>query len=141
MAISQAMWTHGHSLQNEDPSLTVGRIGWAGQIRHPGTQGWYHLAIPTPVIVTDIRLRIDAAMVFFSSGSQGSIHSFHVWDGNTRLANFDNLNLTGTAQFSRFTVAGQPAVKWGIGISILAVLGTDPANAWIDIHSGGVDFI
>jgi hypothetical protein len=140
MAISQAMWVHGHSIQNEDPNLTVGRIGWAGQLRHPGTQGWFHLAIPTPVIVTDIRLRVDAAMIQFSTGSQGSIHSLHVYDGGTRIANFDNLNLTGTDQFSRFTLP-RPSVNWGIGISILAALGTNTTNAWIDIHAGGVDFV
>jgi hypothetical protein len=141
MAISQAMWVHGHSIQPEDPTLTVGRIAWAGQLRHTGTSGWFHLAIPTPVIVTDIRLRLDAAMIFFSSGSQGVIRNLHVWDGNTRIANNDNLNLTGTAQFGRFALPNRPAVNWGIGISVFASLGTDATNAWIDIHSGGVDFV
>jgi Family of unknown function (DUF6623) len=84
MAISQAMWTHGHSIQAEDPAATVGRIGWAGQIRRAG---WYHLAIPTPVIVTDIRLRIDSAMLQFTSGTEGSVQNVHVWDGGNRIAN------------------------------------------------------
>jgi hypothetical protein len=60
MAISQAMWSHGHSIQPEDPTLTVGRVGWAGQIRHPGSRGWYH--IPTGHYL-DIR-RMDAALIF-----------------------------------------------------------------------------
>jgi Family of unknown function (DUF6623) len=141
MAISQAMWVHGHSLQSENPALSVGRIGWGGQIRGPGGQGWFHLAIPTPVIVTDIRQRIDAAMLLFSSGSQGSIRNVHVWDGNTRIAAFDNLNLTGNQVFDRRTLPARPSVSWGIGISFFAVLGTDPANAWVDVHSGGVDFV
>jgi hypothetical protein len=135
------MWTHGHSLQSENPGLTIGRIGFAGQIRGAGVQGWFHLAIATPVIVTDIRQRIDAAMLLFSSGSQGSIRNVHVWDGNTRLATFDNLNLTGTAVFDRRVLPARPPVSWGIGISFFAVLGTDIVNAWIDIHSGGVDFV
>jgi hypothetical protein len=140
MAISQAMWVHGHALQPENPALTVGRVGGAGQLRRTGTSGWFHLAVPTPVIVTDIRLRAAAAMVFFSSGNQGIIHNLHVWDGNTRISANDNLNLSGTNQFSRFGLP-TPAVNYGIGISIFASLGTDPANAWIDIHSAGVDFV
>lgn len=141
MAISQAMWVHGHSLQSENPALPVGRIGWGGQIRGPGSQSWYHIAIPTAVIVTDIRQRIDAAMLYFSSGSQGSIRNVHVWDGDARIATFDNLNLTGTQFFSRHVLTARPAVNWGIGISFFAALGTDAANAWIDLHSGGVDFV
>ncbi|HZM76405.1 MAG TPA: DUF6623 family protein [Candidatus Limnocylindrales bacterium] len=141
MAISQAMWVHGHSLQCENPALTVGRIGFGGLIRGPGSQSWYHLAIPTTVIVTDIRQRVDAAMLFFSSGGQGSIRNVHVWDGNVRIAAFDNLNLTGNQVFSRHVLPARPSVNWGIGISFFAVLGADPASAWIDVHSGGVDFV
>jgi hypothetical protein len=141
MAISQAMWIHGHNIQPEDPALTVGRVGWAGQIKHPGSQGWYHLAIPTSVIVTDIRLRIDSAIIQFSTGSQGFVRNVHIYDGGTRIANYDNLNLSGADRFDRFPVAGQPQVSFGIGISVLMALGTDPANAWIEIHSGGVDFV
>jgi hypothetical protein len=92
------------------------------------------------VIVTDIRLRADAAMIFFSSGAQGVIRNVHVWDGNTRISANDNLNLSGTNQFSRFAV-GRPAVNYGLGISLFASLGTDPATAWIDIQSAGVDFV
>jgi hypothetical protein len=39
MAISHAMWAHGHSIQAEDPALAVGRAGWAGQIKHPELAG------------------------------------------------------------------------------------------------------
>jgi hypothetical protein len=139
MAISQAMWVHGHALQPENPALTVGRMGGAGQLRRAGS-GWFHIAVPTPVIVTDIRLRAAAAIVFFSSGNQGAIHNLHVWDGNTRISANDNLNLSGANQFSRFNLPN-PAVNFGIGISIFATLGTDAASAWIDIYSAGVDFV
>ncbi|GAB3964642.1 hypothetical protein GCM10029978_025590 [Actinoallomurus acanthiterrae] len=143
MAISQASWVHGHAVQPEDPTLTVGRIGWAGQIRHPGSQGWYHIAVPTPVIVTDIRLRIDSAMLQYTTGSQGTVKHVHVYDGPTRIANFDNVNLSGADRLDRFTLpqTPKPSVGLGIGISIFMALGTDPAQAWIDLHSAGVDFL
>jgi hypothetical protein len=141
MAISQAMWTHGYYVQSQDPALTVQRINGAGQIRQAGAQGWLHLAVPTPVIVTDIRLRIDSAMIQFSTGSQGFVRNVHVWDGANRIANYDNLNLSGVDRLDRFPVAGRPEVRFGIGISVFVTLGTDPANAWININSGGSDFV
>jgi hypothetical protein len=141
MAISQAMWTHGHSLVSENPAFAVGRVGWGGQIKQLGSQGWYHLAIPTPVIVTDIRLRLDSAVIQFSGGGQGVIHNVHVYDGKNRIANRDNLTLHGTDQVFRIPVPGRPPLQWGVGISMFISLGTDPANAWLEIHSGGADFV
>jgi hypothetical protein len=141
MAISQAMWTHGYNVQPQDQALSVDRIDGAGQIRQAGAQGWLHLAVPTPVIVTDIRLRVDSAMIQFSTGSQGFVRSVHVWDGATRIANYDNLNLSGADRLDRFPVDGRPEVRFGIGISVFVTLGTDLANAWININSGGSDFV
>ena len=141
MAITQAMWVHGHSMRNEDPALNVVPIGWAGQLRHLNSQGWYHIAIPTTVIVTDIRQNIDSAMVQFDAGPQASLRNFHIYDGYNRIANYDGLNLTGVGQFPRFPVPGRPLVFWGIGISMNFALGADPTQAWVDVHSAGVDFV
>jgi Family of unknown function (DUF6623) len=102
MAISQAMWAHGHSIQPEDPTLTVSRVGWAGQIKHPNSQGWYHISVPTAVIITDIRMRVDAALILFSTGTQGVIRNVHVYDGRTKIAGNDNVAVSGTGS------GGQP---------------------------------
>jgi hypothetical protein len=61
-------------------------VGWAGQIKHPNSQGWYHISIPTAVIITDIRMRVDAALILFSTGTQGVIQNVHVYDGRTKIA-------------------------------------------------------
>ena len=111
MAISQAMWAHGHGLQSKNPAFAVGRVGWGGQIKQLGSQGWYHLAIPTPVIVTDIRLRIDSAVIEFSGGSQGVIHDVHVYDGKNRIARQDGLALQGADQVFRIAVPDRPPVQ------------------------------
>ena len=105
------MWVHGHSIQPENPALTVGRIGWAGQIRTLDSAGWYHIAIPTTVIVTDIRQRIDSAMVQFGTGTQGFLRNFHVYDGQNRIANYDNLNITGAGLFDKVH-ASRTTVCW-----------------------------
>jgi hypothetical protein len=54
---------------------------------------------------------------------------------------FDNLNFSGADRFDRFSLPARPEVFWGIGISVFMSFGTNPANAWIDIHSAGVDFV
>jgi len=141
VAISQAMWAHGHGIQSENPAFALARVGWGGQIKQLGSQGWYHLAIPTPVIVTDIRLRLDAALIQFSGGSQGVIRNVHVYDGKKRVANQDNLALQGVDQLFKIGIPDTPLVLWGVGISMLISLGTDPANAWLEIHAGGADFV
>jgi hypothetical protein len=145
MAISQAMWAHGHSIQAEDPALTVGRVGWAGQIKHPSSQGWYHISIPTAVIVTDIRLRLDAALIFFSTGTQGVIRNVHIYDGHTKIATNDNVAVAGVNQLRRFPVrdaaGNQPLVNFGIGISMFVTLGADPQQAWVEISAAGADLV
>ena len=145
MAISQAMWAHGHSIQPEDPTLTVGRVGWAGQIKHPNSQGWYHISIPTAVIITDIRMRVDAALILVSTGTQGVIRNVHVYDGRTKIAGNDNVAVSGVNQLSRFPVrdpaGNRPLVGFGIGLSMFVKLGADPQQAWVEISAAGVDFM
>jgi uncharacterized protein DUF6623 len=145
MAISQALWIHGHGIQPEDPTLTVGRVGWAGQIKHPGSQGWYHLGVPTSVIITDIRLRVDAAIISFATGGQGVIQNVHVYDGPVKIAGFDNLGLSGPNQLKRLLVrdaaGNQPSLNLGIGISMFVTLGADPQQAWVEVSAAGVDLV
>ena len=145
MAISQAMWTHGHSIQPEDPALAVGRVGWAGQIKHLSSGGWYHISIPTSVIVTDIRLRVDAVLISFSSGTQGVIQSVHVYDGRTKIATKDNVAASGINRLTRFPVrdaAGDPSlVNFGIGISMFVTIGANPQQAWVEISAAGADLV
>jgi hypothetical protein len=132
-------------VRNEDPALNVVPIGWAGQILHPGTQSWYHIAIPTTVIVTDIRQRIDSAMVKFDT-IDASLRSFHVYDGPDIIAIYDGLNSMGQLPFDRFPVPPDQATNqkhWvglGIGISMNFALGPS-AQARVRVNAAGVDFV
>src|SRR4051794_13996880 len=107
MAIAQAMWTHGHAVNVENRAWVVQRTGNAGRIAATG-EGWCHFAVPTPVIVADRRLRLDSVLLRFFTGDQASITAVHVWDGDTRVATHDGLNLTGSGRVERFSVPGQP---------------------------------
>ncbi|WP_425587166.1 DUF6623 family protein [Streptomyces violaceusniger] len=134
------MWTHGHAVQTENPSWAVRRTGNAGHIARTGEQGWCHFAIPTPVIVSDRRLRIDSALLRFFTGEQATIDAVHIWDGDNRIAIHENLSLRGANRVERFQVPDQPEIRWGVGVSVHLAFGVDSPGAWADFNSAGADF-
>jgi len=85
MSLKHAAWIHGTSVQFENQS-------WAARALRQGFfttvtpsdddhGGWVHFAIPTPVIVNNERLKAQAVMIRFTTGSKASIGAVHVWDG------------------------------------------------------------
>ena len=71
-----AMWTHGTAIQVEftDQITGIVRRGFHARIdARPGTN-WFHFAVPTPVIVSDRRLRIDSVMLKFRTGDQATVN-------------------------------------------------------------------
>ena len=97
MAIAHAMWTHGHSLQIEYPDRLnwVQRTGYSIRVQARGAAqpNWFHFAIPTPVIVNDTRLRVGSVLIRFKSAGGAFVKAIHVYDGETKIASQDNLNL------------------------------------------------
>jgi hypothetical protein len=61
-----ASWVHGNAVTVETPGvLDVGYYGWGGDMAiKPGAISWFHIPIPTPVIVNDVVLSCAAS--FFS---------------------------------------------------------------------------
>ncbi len=140
-----AMWIHGTSVQVEylDRIFSIVRRGFHTRIEcKPGTTNWFHFAIPTPVIVSDKRLKLDSVMLTFKTGDQGAVKSIHVRDGRKEppIAIHEGLNLNGDHPFDRFGVPGRPEVLSGIDISILVGAGVDPER-WVEFSAAGGDFI
>lgn len=147
MALAHAMWTHGHSLQVEDPKKgTVEYKGFSAKYKPKTLNNWLHFAIPTPVIVNDDRLRVKAVMVRFRCGGStgiGKVNSIHVYDGETKIDGKDKLNLSPKQwHVERLEVSGNPEIQWGLGVSIL-VGGVDPDSSglWVEFSAAGCDFI
>ena len=117
-----ASWIHGVNIQVEWPW----RLQWIRRPGHgthltgkPGTTNWFHFAIPTPVIGDGNRYKLDSVMLRFTTGSVASIvRHIHVYDGEKMIAIHNNVNLTGSHGFERFTVPNKPKIYWGVGISI-----------------------
>ena len=144
--ITQAMWTHGHTMRVEYPAhiMSTWRAGFFVRIvGKPNTTNWFHFAVPTPVIVKDKRQMTDSVMLRFRAGSDfASVTNVHVYDGENRIAAHDGLDLSPSAfGFSRFDVPGKPDVLWGIGISVgVRFSGSTAAQNTLEFSSAGCDF-
>ena len=146
MAITQAMWVHGHKMTIENPSSlkTVWRAGFFVRVvGMPNTTNWFHFAIPTTVIVNDKRQMMDSVMLRFRAGSSSAaVTNVHIYDGEGIRAKHDGLNLSPTNfGLERFNVVGKPDVLWGIGISIgVRFTGATDAQNTLEFSSAGCDF-
>jgi hypothetical protein len=146
MAITQAMWIHGHSIKVEYPDRikSIWRAGFYARIvGKPGTTNWFHFNIPTPVIVDDKRQMIDSVMIRFRTGSnKAKITNVHIYDGERKIASHDGLNRSSAGwSWPRYDVPGKPSILWGVGISIgVSFTGATDAENKIEFSSVGVDF-
>ena len=137
----QASWTNGVDVALEANNLSALRQGFGTTLRpSPGnTSGWVHFAIPTPVILNNVRVKAGQALVRFTTGPQGSIGAFHVYDGETKIAQENGLDLTGTLQVATQQL-GRPEVLWGTGISLLVNFSGTGPDAWVQVIAAGIDF-
>lgn len=143
--ISYASWIHGHSMQIEYPDRIVSqwRAGFSITVEGKrGTNNWFHFAIPTPVIIDDVRLRADKVMLRFRTGSiDAVVRNVHVYDGERLIAEHDNLTLSKENPFAEFVVPDRPLIFWGLGISIGVSFGFDEQkDHHMDFFAAGCDF-
>jgi hypothetical protein len=145
LKLTEAMWTHGHSLQIENPDCieNIWRAGFYVAVRgKPGTDNWFHFAIPTTVIVDERRLRVGSVLVLFDTDSPDAVvRDVHIYDGPNKIAEHDGVNLSGNAGCRRFDVPTHPNVYWGIGISLGVHFGTGAGGRYMRFHSAGCDFV
>lgn len=143
MALAHAMWTHGHSVQVEYPGKgTVELKGFSSKYMSSGAAlpNWLHFAIPTPVIINDKRVRVGSVLIRLRTGGGGVVKAIHVYDGEKKLTEKNNLNLKPKQwDVPRVDVSGTPEVMWGVGISILVDFSAD--DRWVEFSAVGCDFL
>jgi hypothetical protein len=112
-------------------------------VGRPNTTNWYHFAVPTPVIVKGNRLAVARAMLRLVTGGPAAVvRDVHVYDGSSRIAAHQFVNLSGSLPFAVFGVPHKPDVFWGAGISIgVTTGGGTPAERRMDFISAGIDFL
>jgi hypothetical protein len=144
--IAHAAWVHGVNLQIEDDGAveSIRRYGFFTRVvGRPNTTNWYHVAVPTPVIVDGNRLAFARAMLrLVTGGTNAVVRDVHVYDGSARIAAHQEVNLSGNLPFAVFGVPHKPDVFWGAGISIgVRTGGGTAAERRIDVIGAGIDFL
>jgi len=143
--IPYASWIHGHAMTIEYPDRIASAIrrGYAYEIEgKPGTWNWFHFAIPTPVIINDIRLQVDSIMLRMKTGSiDAFVRDVHIYDGERRIAVHNNVYLVEENWFVRFEVPETPYLRWGLGISLGVGFGVEMMAHTMDFISAGADLV
>lgn len=148
----QASWIHGNALKAENPE-NLNRIGYSGwgaeiEVQH-GRGSWFHISLPTPVFLSDVRSTLFRVFLLFEA-VPGTIRNVHIYDGSARIQEFNGLELygehrTAVDESNTFTLAAPYLVKFGIGVSFyyLADFGLGgspfPPNR-LTIASAGADY-
>ena len=143
-SLHHAPWIHGTDINIEYPERLDGirRAGFYTYLYgKANTSNWFHFAIPSPVIVDGKRLRIVRAMIRCRTHStKAIIKHVHIYDGYSRIAAHNDVNLTGDQWFAKYGVAHKPYVYWGLGISVGVEFRTGSTNERrMDFVSAGID--
>lgn len=164
--LKHASWAHGNAVALEDPTNIILRhFGWGTEMQFLLSSGaaptgtWGHIPIPTPVIINDVRLRVQKFFLLFKTGQHAAIDNIHIYDGPNRIFAQDFVAGTGslarrTGDHSRritsdntFTLPAPIEPQFGLSISFsfrpLAVNTTlrpvDPEGKLM-ITTAGADF-
>jgi len=143
--VAYSSWIHGNSMNIEYPDRIASelRTGFCIRIEgKPGTENWFHFAIPTPTIINGNKLKAGSVMLRFRTLSTDAlVKNIHVYDGETRIAQHDNINFYGDHLFERFDIPRHPAIQWGLGISIgVGFGGIKSMSHRMEFISAGCDF-
>lgn len=145
-SIAHAPWVHGTDINIEYPERleSIRRAGFYTYLYgNANSSNWFHFAVPTPVIVDGSRLKIVRAMIRCRTHSASAIiKHVHIYDGYSRIAAHNDVNLTGDNWFAKYGVAHKPYVYWGLGISIgVEFQGGSSNDRRMDFVSAGIDLI
>jgi hypothetical protein len=134
MAGFNASWVHGSALVMETPPVDDGAVsainhfGWGTQITmRPGDSRWFHIAIPTPVILNGVRMKLLRVFLQWQQirgfPNSSSISDAHLWDGQTRIAklsshDFKENNFAVLAGHSTYELFTPKVWQFGLGLSV-----------------------
>jgi hypothetical protein len=83
-----AMWTHGNAVIPETPNLLSQNthFGFGTQVKlNHGTTQWFHVPMPTPVILGGVRPKLKRIFILGTSDVSSCITRVHIFDNNNRM--------------------------------------------------------
>jgi hypothetical protein len=148
MAIKQAMWIHGTSVQAEREGyfISKNRPAWGAEFKTQGSE-WFHFAVPTPVIFGGQDSTLQKVFVLYKTFLGAKIVQVHVFDGGNKIQEFLNLQFQGDhsqgLDQQNTWIVNPIHVKFGLGLSILVDFGNATVNGvpQITFASAGADFL
>jgi len=151
-----ASWIHGNALTVENPENLdrIGHFGWGADMSvQAGKGSWFHIPVPSPVIVEDVRMKVQNLFLLFDAeAAGGKITRIHVWDGASQVEVFDEVNrlghhLGGPDAENTITLTRPHTVIFGMSISFFFQAGGTGAGVFGDatssrliVGSAGGDF-
>lgn len=157
--IKRAVWVHGNAVTVERPGDLAGevRIGWGAKfLLKPGSDNWFHVSIPTPVLIDDVRLKLAKVFVLFvtSKPEEGNVFSgstigaLHIYDGAKKVKVFDDpRGGTHNAKIdarNTWAIDEPLSIYYGLGLSIYAFATQVLSNegpAPVEFATIGADFV
>jgi len=145
------LWTHGSSVQIQQPTQTsyTDRSGHATVVeQEPGTENWFHFAIPTlkeqeavclKTVQVFLRVRFDRGGVV--EHTRAYIDKLHVWDSLNRVLRVDDVTSRGIdwRQVTAWDIPGGAPVEHGVGLSVHVVWG--PLGQSQTVPFGRIEFV
>lgn len=149
MAFTAAMRVHGTIVEAEYAVESVTRKGWGTHFcGRPLTNNWFHIPIPTPVMVDAIRPALVKVFVFYRA-TYTMITHVHLYDGARPVKMFEGLNLSGDHSVdmdaaNSWGITPPLEIAFGLGVSVgVAFLLQDPDSAGLPeilFTTAGADF-
>jgi hypothetical protein len=174
MSIVYASWVHGNTavvefkeklVAHDNHLCTIDDIpAYCGYINRGdgatfygefNTSNWFHFTIPTPVIIDNKRLKVAKIFLLYNCGYNNyetnpdgtRLKSIHLWDGQQRIKEFNNLNYSGfynnsiTSEYC-WEITPPLSVYFGLNIATeVEFIGNYSKYHKIKFISAGADFI
>ncbi|MCP8304991.1 MAG: hypothetical protein H3Z50_05960 [archaeon] len=152
MPIKAAMWVHGNvvEVENPKPSLKVTKWGWGSSFEESiddKVEYWFHISIPTPVILDGVRPPLNKIFIYYQTGGKGVVYldEIHIWDGGSKKGWVWKASGVDPYPHPKEWVIDPPiTINFGLGISVRVVFGKPSAGEqlrWINFQTAGADFI
>lgn len=154
MAIQTARWVHGTEFNVEYPDRLVRqeRKGWGSEFfMKPSTDNWFHVSIPTPVIIDGSRPLLSNIIILYRIGvvlGGPSITSIHLYDGYHKImeykGNYSGDHHKALDAMNKWTLDSPLQIQSGLGISVQARCSEsfgDSGGHKVIFASAGADFI